>query len=143
MVKLTQSTKPFSEKKIERSWHLVDIKNKVLGRTISEIVRLLVGKHKPQYVPYLDLGDYVVVINAKDVVLTGKKSKTKIYSRYSGYPSGLRKISFENLIKEDPKKIITYAVTGMLPKNKLRKRRLARLYVFPDNNHSYKEKFKV
>lgn len=143
MVKITQSTKPISEKKIERSWHLIDVKNKVLGREIPRITMLLVGKHKVEYVPYLDLGDYVVVINAKGVILTGRKAKTKIYSRYSGYPSGLKEISFAKLIKDDPAKIITHAVTGMLPKNKLRKRRLARLYVFSDEKNPYKDRFEI
>lgn len=142
MVKLTEITKPQSEKAIKRDWHLIDVKDKILGRITPEIVHFLIGKHKPQYAPYLDGGDYVVIINAKKVTVTGKKEDNKIYSQYSGYPSGLKSISFKKLLEKSPKEVITRAVTGMLPKNKLRKKRLARLYIFSDENHSYGDKFK-
>lgn len=143
MVKLTTSTKSISEKDIKRQWHLIDLKRKVLGRSIAEIVKLLMGKNKSNYAPYLDMGDYVVVINAKNLVITGKKAKTKTYSRYSGYPSGLRVVSFEQQMMKDPAQIVVHAVTGMLPKNKLRKKRLTRLYVFTDDNHPYENELKV
>ena len=141
MVQLTHSTKPVKAKEIKRNWHLIDVKGKVLGRVASEVAKLLQGKHKWNYSTYLDSGDYVVVINAKDVVVTGKKAQTKIYTNYSGYPGGLKSIRFEALLKKNPKKLVQHAVSGMLPKNKLRDRRLARLYVFSDENHSFKDKF--
>ena len=141
MVQLTHSTKSIKAKEIIRKWHLIDVKGKVLGRIASEAVKLLQGKHKWNYSTYLDSGDYVVVINAKDVVVTGKKAQTKIYTNYSGYPGGLKSVKYDALLKKNPKKVIQHAVSGMLPKNKLRDRRLARLHVFSDENHSYKDRF--
>ncbi|MCS6956715.1 MAG: 50S ribosomal protein L13, partial [Patescibacteria group bacterium] len=88
MKKITQQTKSVKEKEIKRNWHLIDVKGKVLGRIAPEIAKLLQGKNKVNYVSYLDLGDNVVVINAKDIVLTGKKTNSKIYTNYSGYPGG-------------------------------------------------------
>lgn len=140
MVNLTHSTKSVREKDIKRNWHLVDVKGKVLGRVISEVAKLLQGKHKPDYSSYLDSGDFVVVINVKDIRVTGKKTATKVYTSYSGYPGGLKSIIFQDLLKKNPDKLIRHAVTGMLPKNKLRDRRLARLHVFPDEKNPFKEK---
>jgi len=142
MVKPTISTKPLKLKDIKREWHLVDAADKVLGRLTPQIAKLLQGKHKRSYVPSLDMGDYVVVINAKKIKVTGKKQEQKIYTRYSGYPGGLKKIPFEKLKENRPEEIIKHAVSGMLPKNKLRKKRIARLYVFPDENHPFSDKFK-
>jgi len=142
MVNLTVSTKPVKAKEIKREWHLIDASSKILGRLAPEIVKLLQGKHKRNYVPYLDMGDYVVVINAKKLVVSGKKANQKIYTRYSGYPGGLKEISFSKLLEEKPEEIVKRAVSGMLPKNKLRKKRLARLYVFADENHPFADKFK-
>ena len=142
MVNLTISTKPVKAKEIKRDWHLIDASSKILGRLAPEIVKLLQGKHKRNYVPYLDMGDYVVVINAKKVIVSGKKDDQKIYTRYSGYPGGLKEISFNKLLEEKPEEIVKRAVSGMLPKNKLRKKRLARLYVFADENHPFADKFK-
>lgn len=143
MTNLTRITKPTKESQIKREWHLFDAKGKILGRLISKITQYLIGKHKTNYVPYLDMGDYVVVINAEKVKLTGKKEKTKIYTRYSGYPGGLKILTFEELKKKNPVLIIRHAVSGMLPKNKLRKKRLARLFVFAGEDHPYKDKFKL
>jgi len=142
MVNLTVSTKPVKAKEIKRDWHLIDASSKILGRLAPEIVKVLQGKHKRNYVPYLDMGDYVVVINAKKVIVSGKKADQKIYTRYSGYPGGLKEISFNKLLEEKPEEIVKRAVSGMLPKNKLRKKRLARLYVFADENHPFADKFK-
>lgn len=135
--KFTPATKA---KEIKRDWHLIDLKEKVLGRTATTIASLLMGKTKPYLVSNLDCGDYVVVINTKYVKLTGKKPSQKIYMRYSGYPGGDKRKTFENVLKEDPKRIIFEAVSGMLPKNKLRASMLKRLYVFPDAKHPYVEK---
>lgn len=140
MTHLTHSTKSVSRNEIERSWYLVDMKNKVLGRMIPRIATILQGKHKSQYVPYLDMGDNIVVVNAKYVRLTGKKEETKEYDAYSGYPGGLKKEPFAKLKEQHPEKIIRTAVSGMLPKNKLRDKRLARLHVFPDEKHSFGDK---
>jgi len=142
MVNITKSTNPIKESDIKREWHLVDASKKVLGRFAPDIVRLLQGKHKVNYVSYLDNGDYVVVVNAKRVRVTGKKAETKTYSSYSGYPSGQKNITFANLLEKNPTEIIKRAVSGMLPKNKLRDRRLTRLFIYADDKHPYESKFK-
>ncbi len=142
MTKLTPSTQAQKAKDIVRNWHLVDLDKQILGRSTSEIVKFLQGKHKVNYAPYLDMGDYVVVINAGKVKLTGKKFQTKTYSRYSGYPGGQKTKTFTEVMSKNPAEIIRHAVSGMLPKNKLRARRLTRLYVFVDSNHPYQAKFK-
>jgi len=141
MNKLTQSTKPTKEKQIDRKWHLIDAQNKILGRLTPQIVKLVQGKHKTSYVPNMDIGDYVVVINASKVVISGKKSLSKEYTNYSGYPGGLRKINFADLLKKDSREIIKRAVSGMLAKNKFRSDRLNRVNVFPYGEHGFKEKF--
>lgn len=142
MVNLTKSTKSVSVKDIKREWHLLDVNNKVLGRAATEISGLLQGKSKTTYVPYLDSGDYVVVVNAKKIVVTGKKKDEKIYTQYSGYPGGLRKITFKEMMIRRPTEAVYRAVSGMLPKNKLRDRRLARLYIYPEDKHPYENKLK-
>lgn len=133
-----QSTKA---KDIKREWHLVDVKGKVLGRISTDIAQLLIGKSKPYFVPNLDCGDYVVVVNSKYVTVTGKKADKKLYSRYSGYPGGLKQKSFNQIISHDPRYIISEAVSGMLPQNKLRDSMMKRLYVFGESDHTYKDKF--
>lgn len=140
-MKLTLTTTSIKGKDVDMKWHLVDVKGKILGRIAPEIVRYLQGKNKANYVDYLDMGDNVVVINARKVKVTGNKDKTKTYTRYSGYPGGLRVESFASLMKKNPGEIIKHAVSGMLPKNKFRSVRLARLFIFPDENHTFKEKF--
>ena len=141
MNKLTQSTKPTKEKQINRNWHLIDVSGKVLGRVAPQIVRFVQGKHKTDYVPNLDIGDYVVVINASKISITGKKAQSKEYTNYSGYPGGLRKINFTDLLKKDSREIIKRAVSGMLPKNKFRSNRLNRIHVFPNAEHTFANKF--
>jgi len=142
MVNLTLSTKPVKLKEIKREWHLINASSRVVGRLAPEIAKLLQGKHKENYVSYLDMGDYVVVINAKKIRVKGKKAEQKIYTQYSGYPGGLKKITFKKILEEKPEKIIRHAVSGMLPKNKLRKKRLNRLYIFANENHPFVDKFK-
>lgn len=139
MKKTTKSTK---ESQIERKWHLIDAKGKVLGRTSTEIAKMLMGKNKPYFVRNLDCGDYVVVVNAKDVKLSGKKETDKIYTSYSGYPGGLRRRTAAQIREKKPGELISHAVAGMLPHNKLRDKMLTRLYVFPQENHTYQDKFK-
>lgn len=134
-------TKPTKAKDIKRKWRLIDAKDKILGRLATELANLLMGKNKPYYVSYLDCGDYVVVVNASFIKLTGNKSLQKIYYRHSGYPGGFKKISFQEQMAKDPRKIIAHAVNGMLPKNKLKKKRLARLFIFSQKQHPYEKKF--
>lgn len=141
MIALTKSTQPVKEKNIKKGWHLIDARGEVLGRISSQIAKILQGKNKTNYSTNLDTGDNVVVINAKYIRLTGKKLEEKTYLRYSGYPGGLRKISFQEMLIKNPAKTINLAVSGMLPKNKLRDKRLARLYIFPDEKHTYSDKF--
>lgn len=140
MVHITQITKSVQGKDIKRDWHLVDVSDMVLGRVSTRIARVLSGKEKVNYVPYLDNGDYVVVINAKKVLVTGKKFREKIYTRFSGYPGGLKEISYKEMYEKNPEEIIRQSVLGMLPKNKLRKDRIKRLYIFPDETHRFQKK---
>lgn len=141
MANITQQTKSVKKNQINRQWHLVDVKNKILGRIAGKIANLLQGKEKVDYVPYLDVGDYVVVINASKIKLTGKKAEEKVYTHYSGYPGGLKRIPFKKMLKNKPEEIIKRAVSGMLPKNKLRKKRLTRLFIFAEEKHPYSNKF--
>ena len=138
---LTKQTKSISETAITRDWHIIDVKDQVLGRCIGEIVKLLQGKHKVNYAPYLDMGDHVVVINASAITITGNKALKKEYSYYSGYPGGQRVVTFQNMKLNNPEELIIHAVKGMLPKNKLRDPRLTRLHVFKNDKHSYTDKF--
>lgn len=142
MVKITKITKPVKKNEIKRDWHLVDVSGQILGQIAGKIAKLLQGKHKINYVSYLDSGDCVVVVNAAKIKVTGHKGENKFYTHYSGYPGGLKKINLNNLLKKKPEEIIRRAVLGMLPKNKLRKRRAARLFVFPDEKHPYMDKVK-
>ncbi len=126
----------------ERNWHFVDAKEAVLGRMTSGIVKFLMGKHKTNYAPHMDMGDYVVVVNARDVKITGRKDKQKVYRSHSGYPGGFKEVKYGQLISEQPEKVIQHAVRGMLPKNRLQKKRMTRLRVFADGKHPYEDKFK-
>lgn len=137
---MDKSTKPTKAADIKRSWQLVDVGGKILGRISSEITKLLMGKSKPYYVRNLDCGDYVVVINAKDIKVTGKKETDKKYYRHSGYPGGLRVETLKELRESKPEEIIRHAVKGMLPQNKLRDRMLTRLFVYKDKIHPYTDK---
>jgi large subunit ribosomal protein L13 len=140
---MNQITKPTKTSDIKRDWVLVDVKDKTLGREAVAIAHKLMGKGKAYFANNMDCGDYVVVVNAKDVRTTGKKEMLKKYTNYSGYPGGLRTRTLKEMRAQDPTLIITHAVSGMLPKNKLRASMLKRLYVFPDENHKYTDKFKV
>ena len=141
MTKVTASTRSISATEIARSWHLIDVKNKVLGREAPGIASLLQGKGKIAYAPYLDAGDFVVVVNAKNIKVTGKKMDQKEYQYYSGYPGGQRRVPYKRMLADKPEEIIKRAVSGMLPKNKLRDPRMSRLYIFADATHPYSDKF--
>ena len=134
-------TKATKASDIKRAWHLVDLKEKTLGRIASEVAQLLMGKAKPYFVRNLDCGDFVIAINAKLIGVTGKKEQKKVYYRYSGYPGGLSSETLERMRKRKPEEIIIHAVKGMLPQNRLRDKMLTRLFVFPDEKHSYGVKF--
>ena len=138
MIKATQPTKASD---IKRSWHLIDVKDQILGRQAVEIAHKLMGKGKSYFANNMDCGDYVVVINAKTVRTTGKKELLKKYTNYSGYPGGLRTRTLKEVRQQDPTEVITHAVRGMLPKNKLRDQMLKRLYVFAEEDNKYANKF--
>lgn len=135
--------RPTKKSEIKTAWHLLDAKGQVLGRLASQVTALLMGKKKPYFVKNLDCGDQVVIINAKEIVVTGKKENDKFYYSYSGYPAGLKKLSFSQLKEAHPERIIISAVSNMLPKNKLRAQWLRKLHVFPGSEHEYQDKFKV
>lgn len=135
-------TTPTKLSEIKRKWHLIDAKDMVLGRISTEIAKLLMGKGKSYFVRNLDCGDFVVVKNIKYVKVTGKKENQKTYFSYSGYPGGLKIQTLGDLRQRKPEDIIIHAVKGMLPQNRLRDKMLQRLYVFPEEEHAYKDKFK-
>ena len=123
---------------IKRDWYVVDATDKVLGRMASEIARRLRGKHKPIFTPHMDTGDYIVVVNAGKVRVTGNKAKGKVYYNHSGYIGGLKEITFEKLLAKAPETVIERAVKGMLPKGPLGRDMLRKLKVFagPEHNHT-------
>ncbi|MEK7188276.1 MAG: 50S ribosomal protein L13 [Patescibacteria group bacterium] len=124
-------------KEVKRSWHLIDANGEVLGRLSSRISRLLLGKNKVYYAPFLDVGDFVVVTNAEKVVLTGKKSTNKVYRGHSGYPGGFKEVSFKSMLEKHPDRILRHAISGMLPDNKLKKGRLRRLKIVVGKENPY------
>lgn len=124
------STNVLSAKDIKREWHEIDASGKILGRLATEVATILMGKKKPQFVPYLDTGDFVVVTNASKIKLTGKKMQNKTYIRHSGYPGGLTVETFDKMIIRKPEFVIEHAVAGMLPGNKLGKAMIKKLKVY-------------
>lgn len=128
---------------IKREWHVMDVKDKILGRVAVEIANKLMGKHKRVFTPQLDCGDYVVAVNAAGIKVSGRKVTQKVYFRHSGYPGGERARTFAEQLQRDPRKILEEAVKGMLPKNKLRDRRMRRLKVFAGEEHKYHDKLKT
>lgn len=134
-----KNQKTYSQRKedVERKWHLVDVEGKVLGRVATDIALKLQGKHKPTYTPHTDAGDYVVVTNAKKVAVTGKKVTDKIYYSHTGFPGGIKNRTFGEMLERNPEKIIEKAVFNMLPKNRLRSDRMARLKIYVDANHNH------
>lgn len=131
-------TTVLKEKDIQKKWYLVNAKEKTLGKLAVVVANTLRGKNKPYFSPHMDCGDYVIVINSKNVRLTGKKEQQKKYFRHSGYPGGLKEITFEKLIQKNPNEIIYKAVKGMLPKNKLSQVILKKLKVYPDEHYQEK-----
>jgi large subunit ribosomal protein L13 len=130
----TVSTKPAE---VTRDWYVVDAEGKTLGRLATEIARRLRGKHKPEFTPHVDTGDYIVVVNAEKVHVTGKKAQDKMYYRHTGYPGGLRSMSFEKMVDHAPERTIEFAVKGMLPKGPLGRAMYAKLKVYAGNEHPH------
>ena len=122
---------------IKRDWHIIDAKGKVLGRLATEVAQLLMGKHKPIFSRHLDTGDFVVVINAEKVDISGNKEKQKLYHRHSGYPGSLKSITLEEMLKTKPERVIEHAIKGMLPKNRLGKSIIKKLKVYAGDSHPH------
>lgn len=122
---------------VERKWYVVDAEGKTLGRLASELAVLLRGKHKPQFTPHVDTGDFVVVVNAEKVVVTGRKADHKVYRRHSGYPGGLRTTSYEEMMRRKPAEVLRKAVYGMMPKNRLARRQVKKLKVYAGPEHPH------
>lgn len=131
--------KTFSAKaeEVSRDWYVVDASDKTLGRLASEIAHRLRGKHKPEYTPHVDTGDYIVVVNAEKIRVTGNKSKDKMYHHHTGYPGGLKSMSFEKLIDKAPERVIQGAVKGMLPRNPLGRAMFKKLKVYAGAEHPH------
>ena len=122
---------------IKQDWFVVDASGKTLGRLATEIARRLRGKHKPEYTPHMDTGDYIVVINAKEVKVTGNKATDKIYHHHTGFPGGIKSISFDKLIEKKPERVIEKAVKGMLPRGPLGREMYRKLKVYPGAEHKH------
>jgi large subunit ribosomal protein L13 len=122
---------------VEHQWFIIDAKNLVLGRLATEIARRLRGKHKPEYTPHVDTGDYIIVINAEKVHVTGRKRTDKMYHHHSGYPGGIKSISFDKLLEKAPERIIEIAVKGMLPKGSLGRAMFGKLKVYAGTEHQH------
>jgi large subunit ribosomal protein L13 len=122
---------------VERKWYVVDAEGKTLGRLATEIARILRGKNKPQYTPHVDVGDFVVVVNAEKVVVTGKKAEQKVYRRHSGYPGGMKETSYERMLERRPTEILRKAVYGMMPKTRLARQQFRKLKIYAGPEHPH------
>lgn len=121
----------------KHNWYIVDATNKTLGRLASEIATRLRGKHKPEYTPHVDTGDFIIVINSDHIKVTGNKAKDKVYYSHSGYPGGIKEITFEKLVAKDSRRVIEIAVKGMLPKNPLGRAMYRKLKVYAGSVHPH------
>ncbi len=126
-----------NEATVQRDWYVVDASDKILGRLASEIAHRLRGKHKPEYTPHVDTGDYIVVVNAGQVRVTGKKATDKIYYHHTGYPGGIKDVSFEKLLAEHPDRPLRVAVKGMLPRGPLGRQMLTKLKIYAGAEHPH------
>ncbi|MBE9478128.1 MAG: 50S ribosomal protein L13 [Chloroflexi bacterium] len=122
---------------IKREWHVIDASDKILGRLATEVAKLLMGKHKPMFCRNLDVGDFVVVLNAEKVRVSGDKARQKVYYRHSGYPGGLKSVTFEKLMQTHPTRAVEYAVKGMLPHNRLGASMIKKLKVYVGDKHPH------
>ena len=136
---VTKRNKTYSAKasELDPQWHVVDASGRPLGRLAVEIARILQGKHKPTYTPHMLTGDFVVVVNASQVVVTGNKRQQKVYYRHSGYPGGLKEITFDKMMEKYPKRAVELAVKGMLPRNALARHMLQRMKVYAGAEHPH------
>ena len=125
------------KEEVEHQWYLVDAQGKVLGRLATELAKILRGKNKPIYTPHVDTGDFVIVVNAGKVALTGKKMKDKIYFHHTGYPGGIKEMSAEKLLAKKPTEMIRIAVKGMLPKNSLGRQMIQKLKIYAGAKHPH------
>ena len=132
---MNNTTYILKKSEIERKWYIIDAANKPLGRVATEAAKLLAGKHKPTFTPNQDTGDHVIILNCKDVILTGKKLDQKIYRHHSGYIGGLKEVSAKDMMENNPCKAMTLAVKGMLPHNTLGAQMLKKLRVYADDKH--------
>ena len=132
-----------SGKDIARKWYVVDASGQTLGRLATKAASMLSGKLNPQYVPYIDMGDHVIVINAEKIRLTGLKEQSKVYRRYTGYPGGLREESFTRLIQRKPEKVLEEAIRGMLPKTKMGRQMATKLKVYRGDKHPHEAQMPV
>ncbi|MDD2426970.1 MAG: 50S ribosomal protein L13 [Eubacteriales bacterium] len=125
----------------DRRWLLIDAEGQTLGRLATKIASILRGKHKAEYTPHVDTGDYVIVVNADKIVVTGNKEKQKLYRRHSGYPGGMKEVSYQDMMAKHPERILESAVRGMLPKNSLGRQMYRKLKVYsgPDHPHAAQE----
>lgn len=131
---ITYSAKPNA---VRRRWYLVDATNKTLGRLASEIAFRLRGKHKPEFTPHVDTGDYIIVINAEKIAVTGNKADDKLYHHHSGYPGGIKSANFKKMLEKAPERILEIAVKGMLPKNSLGRKMFLKLKVYTGAQHPH------
>jgi large subunit ribosomal protein L13 len=122
---------------VERKWYVVDAEGRTLGRLATEIAKVLRGKNKPQYTPHVDVGDFVVVVNAEKVVVTGKKAEQKVYRRHSGYPGGMKETSYARMMERRPEEILRRAVYGMMPKTRLARRQMGKLKIYAGAEHPH------
>lgn len=131
--------KTFSAKNetVRRAWYVVDAENKVLGRLAAEVAHRLRGKHKPEYTPHVDAGDYIVVVNAEKIAVTGNKATDKTYYHHTGHPGGIKSITFKEMLSKHPTRVIEKAVRGMLPKNKLGRAMLKKLKIYAGAEHEH------
>jgi len=130
------------QKEVKRVWHEIDASGQILGRLSTKVAALLMGKGKPVFSTHMDMGDFVVVLNAEGVEVTGNKASQKLYRSHSGYPGGYKEVKYERMMEKAPGRIIEHAVSGMLPDNRLKKSRMARLKVIVGDKNPYKNKFK-
>ena len=122
---------------VSREWYVVDATDKTLGRLSTAIANRLRGKHKPEYTPHVDTGDYIVVVNAEKIRVTGNKTTDKVYHHHTGYPGGIKSITFDKLIDKAPERVIEKAVKGMMPKNKLSRSMMSKLKIYAGNDHPH------
>jgi large subunit ribosomal protein L13 len=136
---MEQPMKTYSAKAetVERDWYVIDATHQILGRLATEVARRLRGKHKPEYTPHVDTGDYIIVTNASYVRVTGKKEKNKTYYRHTEYPGGIKSITFDKLLATKPERVIEFAVKGMLPKNALGREMFRKLKVYAGSEHPH------